>query len=208
MYRLKYTKAFEKDLKKLSPLEQKTVAQKLKLLTENPFYPSLRTKKVQGLNNVIPCSALVLFHIFLTLTPILIANPFLTSLKIGKISHFRYMPLLITRDCPVHVFDVIFRTHIVAFLEFILMCVRFITVNNRNIPQVVVINITMLFSQSMPPRKKTTINMQSIFFIPLRSGLCFSLLFIPFSFPAISSLLFTIFFQIPARHSNSVSFPA
>ena len=28
MYRLKYTKAFEKDLKKLSPLEQKTVAQK------------------------------------------------------------------------------------------------------------------------------------------------------------------------------------
>ena len=56
MYRLKYTKAFEKDLKKLSPLEQKTVAQKLKLLTENPFYPSLRTKKVQGLNNVIPCS--------------------------------------------------------------------------------------------------------------------------------------------------------
>ncbi len=56
MYKLKYTKAFEKDLKKLSVAEQKTVAQKLKILAENPFYPSLRTKKVQGLNNVFEMS--------------------------------------------------------------------------------------------------------------------------------------------------------
>lgn len=46
MYKLKYTKAFQKDLKKLSHAEQKAVAQKLKILAENPFYPSLRTKKV------------------------------------------------------------------------------------------------------------------------------------------------------------------
>lgn len=56
MYKLKYTKVFEKDLKSLSSTEQKAVAQKLKILVENPFYPSLRTKKVQGLNDVFEMS--------------------------------------------------------------------------------------------------------------------------------------------------------
>lgn len=56
MYKLKYTKAFEKGLKKLSASEQKAVAQKLKILIENSFYPSLRTKKVQGLDNVFEMS--------------------------------------------------------------------------------------------------------------------------------------------------------
>ena len=56
MYRLKYTKEFEKDLKKLSSKEQRIVANKLKLLCQNPFYPSLRTKKVQGIENVFEMS--------------------------------------------------------------------------------------------------------------------------------------------------------
>ena len=56
MYKLKYTKEFEKNLKGLSSPEQKTVASKLKLLVQNPFYPSLRTKKVQGLDNVFEMS--------------------------------------------------------------------------------------------------------------------------------------------------------
>ena len=56
MYKLKYTKAFLRDLKKLSSHEQKAVAKKLKILIENPFYPSLRTKKVQGLDNVFEMS--------------------------------------------------------------------------------------------------------------------------------------------------------
>lgn len=55
MYKLKYTKEFERDLKKLSAAEQKQTANKLKLLI-NPFYPSLRTKKVQGLDNVFEMS--------------------------------------------------------------------------------------------------------------------------------------------------------
>ncbi len=46
MYKLKYTKEFEKSLKSLTAQEQKMVANKLKLLIENPFYPSLRTKKI------------------------------------------------------------------------------------------------------------------------------------------------------------------
>ena len=56
MYKLKYTKEFEKDLKKLSPKEQKAVMVKMKLLVQEPFYPSLRTKKVQGLDNVFEMS--------------------------------------------------------------------------------------------------------------------------------------------------------
>ena len=56
MYKLQYTKEFERDLKKLSKQEQKQVAKKLKILMENPFYPSLRTKKVQGLYDVFEMS--------------------------------------------------------------------------------------------------------------------------------------------------------
>lgn len=56
MYKLKYTKDFEKNLKSLTQQEQKLVANKLKLLIHNPFYPSLRTKKVQGLDNVFEMS--------------------------------------------------------------------------------------------------------------------------------------------------------
>lgn len=56
MYKLKFTKTFEKSLKKLSPKEQKAVAQKLQLLIQNPFYPSLRTKKVQGIENIFEMS--------------------------------------------------------------------------------------------------------------------------------------------------------
>lgn len=56
MYKLKYTKEFEKNLKSLTNQEQKLVANKLKLLLLNPFYPYLRTKKVQGLVNVFEMS--------------------------------------------------------------------------------------------------------------------------------------------------------
>ena len=56
MYKLKYTKEFEKNLKSLTKEEQKLVAGKLKLFVLNPFYPSLRTKKVQGLDNVFEMS--------------------------------------------------------------------------------------------------------------------------------------------------------
>ena len=52
MYKLEYSLAFEKSLKKLSAGEQKTVAGKLKILIETPFHPSLRTKKVQRLKDV------------------------------------------------------------------------------------------------------------------------------------------------------------
>ena len=51
-YKIEVTKTFEKNLKRLTVTEQKMVANKLKLLIQNPFYPSLRTKKVQGIDNL------------------------------------------------------------------------------------------------------------------------------------------------------------
>ena len=56
MFKLEYSKAFGKSLKKLSGKEQRTVAGKLKLLINDPFHPSLRTKKVQRLRDVFECS--------------------------------------------------------------------------------------------------------------------------------------------------------
>ena len=56
MYKLKYTKEFEKNLKALTKQEQKIILNKLKILVQNPFYPSLRTKKVKGLDNVFEMS--------------------------------------------------------------------------------------------------------------------------------------------------------
>lgn len=56
MYKLKFTKEFEKGLKKLSANEQKAVAKKLAILVVDPFYPSLRTKKVKGLDNIFELS--------------------------------------------------------------------------------------------------------------------------------------------------------
>ena len=56
VYRFEKTKSFEKNLKKLSVKEQKAVADKLKKMAENPYHPSLRTKKIQGLIDIFECS--------------------------------------------------------------------------------------------------------------------------------------------------------
>jgi len=56
MFKLEYSKIFEKNLKKLSDNEQRAVAVKLKILVDDPFHPSLRTKKVQRLKDVFECS--------------------------------------------------------------------------------------------------------------------------------------------------------
>jgi len=55
MYNLEPTRAFSKTLKKLSQNEQKAVARKLVILSQNPFHPSLRTKKVQSLKDIFEC---------------------------------------------------------------------------------------------------------------------------------------------------------
>jgi len=55
-FKIVVTKTFEKSLKKLTHVEQKQVASKLKLLHANPYHPSLRTKKIKGLKDLFECS--------------------------------------------------------------------------------------------------------------------------------------------------------
>lgn len=47
-YEFLFTPQFQKHLKKLSVQEKKQLANKLLLFAENPFHPSLRTKRIQG----------------------------------------------------------------------------------------------------------------------------------------------------------------
>ncbi len=56
MYKLKYTKEFQKDLAALSKSEQKITARKLEILVQNPSYPSLRTKRLKGFDSVFESS--------------------------------------------------------------------------------------------------------------------------------------------------------
>ncbi|MBU5426211.1 type II toxin-antitoxin system mRNA interferase toxin, RelE/StbE family [Tissierella pigra] len=55
-FKIVITKTFEKNLKKLTNVEQKQVASKLKLLQTDPYYPSLRTKKIKGFQDLFECS--------------------------------------------------------------------------------------------------------------------------------------------------------
>lgn len=55
-YRLVFSKNFKVGLNKLSKGEQKLVLKKVHMLSANPFYPSLRTKKIQGIENLFECS--------------------------------------------------------------------------------------------------------------------------------------------------------
>ena len=48
-YTVLLTKVFFHELEKLSAKNQKMVMKKVEMLRNNPFYPSLRTKKVLGI---------------------------------------------------------------------------------------------------------------------------------------------------------------
>lgn len=51
-----FTPRFEKHYKSLTANEKKQLRSKLELLSENPFHPSLRTKRIQGTPNFFECS--------------------------------------------------------------------------------------------------------------------------------------------------------
>ena len=46
-FRITYTPRFEKNFKKLSDKERAQFKKKLKIFVENPFHPSVRTKRIQ-----------------------------------------------------------------------------------------------------------------------------------------------------------------
>lgn len=54
-YKITYTERFRKHLKRLNVKELEQFKRKLRLFAENPFHPSLRTKKMQG-TEVFECS--------------------------------------------------------------------------------------------------------------------------------------------------------
>lgn len=47
-YKITYTRRFIKNLKKLNAAERTQLKKKLEILTMDPLYPSLRTKRIQG----------------------------------------------------------------------------------------------------------------------------------------------------------------
>ena len=51
-----FTERFKKSYKKLSDEERETLLKKLDLMSVNPHHPSLRTKKIQGTDNIFECS--------------------------------------------------------------------------------------------------------------------------------------------------------
>lgn len=55
-YQITYTDRFRKHFKNLTVQEKKQLQSKLLLLSENPFHPSLRTKRIQGTKDLFECS--------------------------------------------------------------------------------------------------------------------------------------------------------
>lgn len=51
-----FSNRFKKDYKKLAGDTQKTLRNKLKIMANNPFHPSLRTKKIRGKEDILECS--------------------------------------------------------------------------------------------------------------------------------------------------------
>ena len=55
-YRITYTKRFRKHYEKMTQTEKKQIRTKVKMLSENPRHPSLRTKRIQGTDDLFECS--------------------------------------------------------------------------------------------------------------------------------------------------------
>ena len=55
-YRFTFTNRFQKHYKTLAAHEKTQLRIKLNLLAENPTHPSLRTKRIQGVDKLYECS--------------------------------------------------------------------------------------------------------------------------------------------------------
>jgi len=55
-YKFTFTARFKKNYKKLTAIEKKQLANKLKILSETPWHPSLRAKRIQGATDMFECS--------------------------------------------------------------------------------------------------------------------------------------------------------
>jgi addiction module RelE/StbE family toxin len=55
-YQFTFTRRFQKHFQALTVQEKKQLMNKLELLAENPVHPSLRTKRIQGTEDLYECS--------------------------------------------------------------------------------------------------------------------------------------------------------
>ena len=55
-FQFTFTDRFQKHYRALTESEKKQLQNKLRLLAENPMHPSLRTKRIQGTNDLFECS--------------------------------------------------------------------------------------------------------------------------------------------------------
>ena len=55
-YLITYTKRFQKHYKKMAATEKKQIKSKVETLSKNPLHPSLRTKRIQGTDDLFECS--------------------------------------------------------------------------------------------------------------------------------------------------------
>ena len=55
-YKFTYTNRFQKHFKTLTSQEKTRIMKKLELLAENPMHPSLRTKRIQGTDDLFESS--------------------------------------------------------------------------------------------------------------------------------------------------------
>ena len=55
-FKLTYTNRFLKHYKSLTDIEKNQLQNKLRLLSQNPMHPSLRTKRIQGADDLFECS--------------------------------------------------------------------------------------------------------------------------------------------------------
>ena len=55
-YKISYTKRFQKHYKKMTQTEKKQIVSKVEMLSINPLHSSLRTKRIQGTDDLFECS--------------------------------------------------------------------------------------------------------------------------------------------------------
>lgn len=55
-YKITFTERFQKSFKKLNINEKKALKSKIEILKQNPMHPSLRTKRIKGMDNLFECS--------------------------------------------------------------------------------------------------------------------------------------------------------
>ena len=56
VYKITYSGRFQRNFKKLHPHEKKQIKRKVELLSKNPMHPSLRAKRIQGVDDLFECS--------------------------------------------------------------------------------------------------------------------------------------------------------